>query len=176
MANPLTLPMVRRSLRNLVSRPSTRLYPAEVRPRFAGARGTIEFDVETCNYCMLCARRCPAAAITVSREERIWAIEQLTCIACGVCVDVCAKKSLTMSVNARPVHVRGEVVAGARPGHEEWHGADPAPAPIPVAPAPVPLAAATPISAGAAGRPAAGAAVTPPAVAGAPGFGRSADE
>jgi formate hydrogenlyase subunit 6/NADH:ubiquinone oxidoreductase subunit I len=127
MANPLNLPMVRRSLRNLVSRPATRRYPTEIRPRFAGARGTLEFDVETCNYCMLCARRCPAAAITVNREARTWAIEQLTCIACGVCVDVCAKKSLTMSVTPRAVHTHAEVgPQGQRPGHEEWHSADPA--------------------------------------------------
>jgi Fe-S-cluster-containing hydrogenase component 2 len=53
---------------------------------------------------MLCARRCPAAAITVSREDRHWAIEQLTCIACGVCVDVCNKNSLEHvgRVAARP--------------------------------------------------------------------------
>jgi formate hydrogenlyase subunit 6/NADH:ubiquinone oxidoreductase subunit I len=127
MANPLNLPMVGRSLRNLVSRPATRRYPTEIRPRFAGARGTLEFDVETCNYCMLCARRCPAAAITVNREARTWAIEQLTCIACGVCVDVCAKKSLTMSVTSRAVHTHAEVgPQGQRPGHEEWHSADPA--------------------------------------------------
>ena len=133
MANPLTLPMVPRALRNLVSKPATRRYPYEIRPRFEGARGTIEFDVETCNYCMLCARRCPAAAITVSREERIWAIEQLTCIGCGVCVDVCAKNSLSMSVNSRAVHLRSEVgPQGQRPGHEEWHKPAPAAADVPV--------------------------------------------
>ena len=127
MANPFRLPMVPRALRNLVSRPATRLYPTEIRTRFAGARGTLEFDVETCNYCMLCARRCPAAAITVNREARTWAIEQLTCIACGVCVDVCAKKSLTMLVTSRAVHTHAEVgPQGQRPGHEEWHSADPA--------------------------------------------------
>ena len=127
MSNPFRLPMVPRALRNLVSRPATRRYPTETRPRYAGARGTIEFDVETCNYCLLCMRRCPAAAITVSRENRTWAIEQLTCIACNVCVEVCAKKSLTMSTESRKVHTHAEVgPQGQRPGHEEWHGADPA--------------------------------------------------
>ena len=127
MANPLRLPMVPRALRNLVSKPATRRYPYEIRPRFEGARGTIEFDVETCNYCMLCMRRCPAAAITVSREDRVWAIEHLTCIGCNVCVEVCAKKSLTMSKESKPVHTRADVgPQGQRPGHEEWHGADPA--------------------------------------------------
>jgi formate hydrogenlyase subunit 6/NADH:ubiquinone oxidoreductase subunit I len=129
MPNPLNLPMMGRSLRNLVSKPSTRRYPYEIRPRFEGARGTLEFDVTTCNYCMLCARRCPAAAITVSREDRVWAIEQLTCIACGVCVDVCAKNSLSMSVTSRKVHTMSEVgPQGQRPGHEEWHTDAPAPA------------------------------------------------
>jgi formate hydrogenlyase subunit 6/NADH:ubiquinone oxidoreductase subunit I len=76
---------------------------------------------------MLCMRRCPAAAITVSREDRIWAIEHLTCIGCNVCVEVCAKKSLTMATDSKSVHTHAEVgPEGQRPGHEEWHGADPA--------------------------------------------------
>ena len=133
MANPFKLPMAPRALRNLVSKPATRRYPYEIRPRFAGARGTIEFDVETCNFCMLCARRCPAAAITVNREERYWAIEQLTCIGCGVCVEVCNKHSLSMSVDSRPVHTHAEVGPdGRRPGREEW--TKPAPEAAPVAP------------------------------------------
>ena len=131
MTNPFRLPMVPRALRNLVSRPVTRLYPTEGRPRFAGARGQIEFDLETCNFCMLCARRCPAAAITVARDDRYWSIDQLVCIACGVCVDICAKKSLTMSVGARHVHTKAEIGPdGRRPGLQEW--TKPAPPPVEV--------------------------------------------
>ena len=131
MANPLRLPMIPRALRNLVSKPATRLYPIEIRPSLEGARGGITFDVETCNYCMLCMRRCPAAAITVSREDRVWSIEHLTCIACNACVEVCAKKSLTMSNDKRKVHTRAEVgPGGRRPGHEEWHKPADAPAPV----------------------------------------------
>ena len=131
MANPFRLPMVPRALRNLVSRPATRLYPTEVRPRFAGARGQIEFDLETCNFCMLCARRCPAAAITVARDDRYWSIDQLVCITCGVCVDVCAKKSLTMSVGSRRVHTGAEIGPdGRRPGLEEWTRPAAAPAEV----------------------------------------------
>lgn len=130
MSNPLRIPMVGRSLRNLVARPATRRYPAEVRPRFAGARGTIVFDVDTCVFCNLCARRCPAVAITCSREDRFFAIDQLRCIACGVCAEVCNKNSLRMSVEPRRVHTSGEIGPdGRRPGHEEWHGPEPAPAP-----------------------------------------------
>jgi ech hydrogenase subunit F len=125
MANPLNLPMVPRSLKNLVRRPATRRYPYEIRPRFEGARGKIEFDVKTCNYCMLCMRRCPAAAITVVRDPgaQMWSIEHLRCIACNVCVEVCNKKSLTMSEEPRKPHTPSEAVDGHRPGHEEWHPA-----------------------------------------------------
>ncbi len=134
MANPFRLPMVPRALRNVVSRPATRRYPTEVRPAFSGARGAIEFDLETCNFCMLCARRCPAVAITVSREDRSWAIDQLTCIACGVCVEVCAKKSLSMSTRPGRVHTRSEIGAdGRRPGRKEWLKPVPAPEPAPAA-------------------------------------------
>ena len=101
MANPFRLPMAGQALRNLVSKPATRLYPIEIRPPFPGSRGKIEFDVETCNYCMLCARRCPTLAIKVDREARIWSIDHLNCVACNACVEVCARKSLTMSRQPR---------------------------------------------------------------------------
>ena len=127
MTNPFNLPMVGRSLRNLVSRPATRRYPSEVRPHFPGTRGTIEFDLDTCVFCGLCARRCPTVALTVSREDRSFAIEQLRCIACGVCIDVCNKDSLHMSVEAPRVHLRtGAALGDPRPGHEEWHQVQPA--------------------------------------------------
>jgi ech hydrogenase subunit F len=118
--------MIRRSLRNLFSAPATRRYPSEVRPRFEGARGTIEFDVASCVHCGLCARRCPTAALTVSREERTFTIEQLRCIACGVCVDVCNKQSLRMSVEAPRVRTAAEAGPdGRRPGRETWHKEEP---------------------------------------------------
>jgi formate hydrogenlyase subunit 6/NADH:ubiquinone oxidoreductase subunit I len=113
--------MIRRSIRNLFSRPATRRYPSEVRPRFEGARGTIEFDVQSCVHCGLCARRCPTAALTVSREERTFTIEQLKCIACGVCVDVCNKQSLRMSVEAPMVRTMADAgPGGRRPGRQTW--------------------------------------------------------
>ncbi len=127
MANPFSLPMVGRSLRNLVSRPATRRYPGEARPHFAGTRGTIEFDVDTCVFCGLCVRRCPTVALACSREDRSFAIEQLRCIACGVCVDLCNKDSLHMSMETPRVHIHeGAAPGDPRPGHQEWHQAQPA--------------------------------------------------
>jgi ech hydrogenase subunit F len=132
MANPLRLPMVPRSLRNLVSPPATRRYPVEVRPPFPGARGTLEFDVESCVLCGLCVRRCPTVALTCNRDEKLFAIEQLRCIACGVCVDACNKGSLRLSPHRRPVHTAAEVgPGGRRAGYEEWHKPDPEPEPKP---------------------------------------------
>ena len=120
MANPFRLPMAGRSLRNLVARPATRRYPVEVRPPFDGARGKIEFDVATCNYCMLCARRCPTLAIKVDRDARIWSIDHLNCIACNACVEVCARKSLVMSATPRTAVAASAATGGHRPLHEEW--------------------------------------------------------
>lgn len=137
MANPLKLPMAGRSLRGLVSRPATRKYPIEVREPFPGARGTLEFDLDSCIFCMLCARKCPTGAITCVRDERYFAIDQLNCIACGICVDVCSRDSLVLSADTRPVRTAAERGPdGARPGHQEWHGVIPEPKPDKVAAAP----------------------------------------
>ncbi len=127
MPNPFKLPMARRSIRNAFSRPATRRYPAEVRPPFHGARGTLQFDLETCVFCGLCVRRCPTVALSCSRDEKWFAIEQLRCIACGVCIDVCNKNSLSMSAVRRQVQTQAEAGPdGRRPGHEEWHKQEPA--------------------------------------------------
>jgi formate hydrogenlyase subunit 6/NADH:ubiquinone oxidoreductase subunit I len=126
MINPAGVPMIRRSLRNLFSRPATRLYPRDVRPRFEGARGTIEFDLDTCNFCGLCARRCPAVALVVSREERTFAIEELRCVSCGVCVDVCARHSLVISADPPRVLTTGDAGPDdADLGRRTWLGEEP---------------------------------------------------
>jgi ech hydrogenase subunit F len=110
MSNPFRLPMLWRSLKNLVTRPSTRRYPAEVRPRPAGARGHVAIEIQSCVYCGLCARKCPCNAIVVVRDERTFSIEHQRCIACGACVDACNKDSLAFAPEANAVQVRGGVV------------------------------------------------------------------
>ena len=53
-------------------------------------------DPAKCVYCTLCAKKCPAGALTVDRKEKIWKLDEDKCIACGTCHDVCPKKAIVM--------------------------------------------------------------------------------
>jgi len=104
------LPMAWSALRNLFSKPATRPYPAEVRPRPPGARGRVDVDLSACVYCGLCARHCPCEAITVDRPAKRFTIEPLRCISCGACVDACNKDSVSLTESALPVQEHRAVV------------------------------------------------------------------
>ena len=142
MSNVFKLPLVPVALRNLFSKPATRLYPAEVRPPVPLARGHVAVDIASCVFCGLCARRCPAAAIAVSKEARTFVLEHLRCVACGVCVEVCNKESLAMAPSARPVYLAAEAgpQGTARRGREAFHKEAPEAKP----PAPAPMARPSP--------------------------------
>lgn len=58
--------------------------------------GGLKCDTETCVYCTLCAKQCPADAITVDRAEKVWKVDQDACAKCGICVEKCPKKCLTL--------------------------------------------------------------------------------
>ena len=49
---------------------------------------TYTIDPETCNGCMVCAKRCPVHAIAGERKKP-HLVSQDACIRCGACVDVC---------------------------------------------------------------------------------------
>ena len=53
-------------------------------------------DPAKCVYCTLCAKKCPAGALTVDRKEKIWKLDEDKCVACGTCHDVCPKKAIVM--------------------------------------------------------------------------------
>jgi formate hydrogenlyase subunit 6/NADH:ubiquinone oxidoreductase subunit I len=84
-------------LKNVVSKPATRMYPYEKRPPMKNTRGALgEIDINTCIFCGICARRCPSIAITVNKNERSWELNRLKCIVCNVCVEACPVKCLHM--------------------------------------------------------------------------------
>jgi formate hydrogenlyase subunit 6/NADH:ubiquinone oxidoreductase subunit I len=84
-------------LLNLFSKPATLRYPFQKRVPFAKSRGKIGIEIQTCIFCGICAKRCPADAITVTKETKTWAIEPGRCVSCGVCVEVCPKKCLNQA-------------------------------------------------------------------------------
>lgn len=132
------LPMAGIALKNLFSKPATRLYPKVARPPFAANRGHIEIDFSQCILCGMCMHRCPAHAIAVDRAKGDWRIDRLSCVICGGCVSVCPKKCLALKPERSPV-----AAAAQKAGSTESHHREPA-APV-VAAAAVPAAPKTSI-------------------------------
>ncbi|MCL1851692.1 MAG: 4Fe-4S binding protein [Peptococcaceae bacterium] len=93
-------------MRNLFSKPATSMYPAVKNEFYPATRGAIVYDESTCNYCSLCAKRCPSQAITVDRAEKVWQIDRKRCLSCTFCVSVCNKDSLSTSREYTPPIVR----------------------------------------------------------------------
>lgn len=93
-------PFGRTVLKNLFSKQATRL---EKREFFPTTRGHVVFDVDSCIFCTLCARKCPAGAIEVDRNAKTWSILRASCVQCAACVDACNKNSLSMAPEYTPV-------------------------------------------------------------------------
>jgi ech hydrogenase subunit F len=110
--------MTRITIRNLFSRPATRLYPAreKVPHRAERSRGHIEIDIDACIFCGACAKRCPTDAIIVTKPAREWNIDRLRCCACNACVEVCPVKCLRMdAAYTAPTVTRDKDVFHAAP-------------------------------------------------------------
>jgi ech hydrogenase subunit F len=88
--------MTKTVLRNLSAKPVTRLYPVTKARVCPLTRGHVTIDPSKCISCGLCMRRCPAQAIQLEKEEKIWEINRLRCIACDACVGACPVKCLVM--------------------------------------------------------------------------------
>ena len=89
-------PMTGTVIKNLFSRPATRLYPFVKREPFALTRGHVAIEFSQCILCGICAKRCPTHAIAVDREKKEWQIDHLACVICGNCAIVCPKKCLAI--------------------------------------------------------------------------------
>lgn len=84
-------------IKSMFKKPATLMYPVVPRQWQERTRGSIDNDMERCIVCGICARRCPADAIEVSRNPGHWTIHRMQCIQCGECVLACPKKCLSMN-------------------------------------------------------------------------------
>lgn len=83
-------------LRNVVSKPATRIYPLNKRKPFPKARGKVSINIENCIFCGICGRKCPSEAISINKAEKSWEVDPFKCIICGLCEEVCPKKCIYM--------------------------------------------------------------------------------
>lgn len=101
-----TFNLAKMTLGSLFKKPATVRYPFEKRDipgLFPNMRGHVVNDVENCIMCGMCARVCPADAITVDRKAGDWTIDPYRCIQCSSCVHECPKHCLSMDVyNTEP--------------------------------------------------------------------------
>ncbi len=66
---------------------------AEIKPRDDGKPVQ---DPSKCVYCTICARKCPAGALTVDRAAKTWTLDEDVCVGCGTCAEACPKKCIIM--------------------------------------------------------------------------------
>lgn len=57
---------------------------------------------DSCVFCGLCAKACPADAIEVDRKAKSWKVDTDSCVKCGVCIEKCPKDSLSFGGTAAP--------------------------------------------------------------------------
>lgn len=72
--------------------------PAKASKASAGGSTSGDGDLvcsDTCVFCGLCAKACPADAIKVDRKAKSWEVDKEACIKCGACIDKCPKNSLS---------------------------------------------------------------------------------
>jgi len=89
--------MSKLALKWALRKPPTSRYPFEPRKTLPGSRGALVFNEATCVYCGVCVKKCPTGALTVTRAEKLWAIDRLRCVNCNSCVEICPKQSLHLS-------------------------------------------------------------------------------
>ena len=68
--------------------------PAPAPTIFAREDGKPVYDSNKCVYCTLCAKKCPAGALTVDRANKTWTLDEDKCVSCGTCAEVCPKNAI----------------------------------------------------------------------------------
>lgn len=89
-------------LKNVFSKPATRMYPMEKRETYKDVRGQIGIEIDNCIFCGICSKKCPSNAISVNKNDKSWEIDHYKCIICNVCKEVCPKKCILSSEAYRP--------------------------------------------------------------------------
>lgn len=91
--------LTKMSLRNLFKKPATKMYPVVVPTYTTRTKGHVVCDIKECILCSICEKRCPTHAISVSKPDEAWTIDNFSCIQCLSCVRVCPRKCLVMEPN-----------------------------------------------------------------------------
>ena len=89
--------MLKETLRSVLRKAATVLYPAVSITMPAKFRGKLKFFPERCIGCKLCMRDCPSNAIQIRKvaDKQFEAdIDCSKCVYCAQCVDTCPKKAL----------------------------------------------------------------------------------
>jgi ech hydrogenase subunit F len=113
---PTMFKMTPTILRNFVGKRATRLYPAVVRPPFPDVRGALTNDMASCNFCGICAAKCPSRCINVDKKNATWQCDPFACVFCGVCVDACKTGALRQDpLYRRPSRAREHIFLQGAP-------------------------------------------------------------
>ncbi|MEN6316665.1 MAG: 4Fe-4S binding protein [Clostridiaceae bacterium] len=107
-------------MKNLVSKPATRMYPVYRRDSFNDTRGCIGINIDSCIFCGLCSRKCPSDAIKVNKNEKTWEMDPFKCVICGACADACPKKSIYLKPqHLSPAYAKQNLICTQQSEEEE---------------------------------------------------------
>jgi 2-oxoacid:acceptor oxidoreductase delta subunit (pyruvate/2-ketoisovalerate family) len=51
---------------------------------------------QKCTFCGECQKYCPADAVEVRKDEKVLSVDLYYCKGCGICVEICPQRTMTM--------------------------------------------------------------------------------
>lgn len=97
------VPFIKVALSNLVSKPSTRNFPAEPVEAKPNYRGRIAYDGDKCVNCGMCIKVCSPGAITreavdtADGQDITYKFDLTSCTFCGMCQDFCDNDAIKLT-------------------------------------------------------------------------------